>query len=122
MRICVAVTGRADCSSCATWKASTSKSIDQTTCCVAGERQAGESIIVGVLVRVPVLDTVPVSSEEQDIPLQTNGRHGRPVLLRVEDSGEGFVICNKHKTTTMQIRVNLRTAQTMARASLSIRA
>ena len=60
-----------------------------------------------MLVRVPVLDTVPVSSEEQDIPLQTNVRHGRSVLLRVEDSGEGFVICNKHKTTTMQIRMKL---------------
>ena len=42
--------------------------IDWMTRCVAGERQAGESIGVGVLVGVPVLDTVPVSGEEQGIP------------------------------------------------------
>ena len=67
----------------------------------------GESIGLSMLVRVPVLDTVPVSGEEQGIPLQTSGSHGRYVLLRVEDSGEGFVICNKHKITTIQIRVKL---------------
>ena len=60
-----------------------------------------------MLVRVPVLDTVPVSGEEQGILLQTSGSHGRQVLLRVEDSGDGFVICNEHKMTTMQIRAKL---------------
>ena len=35
--------------------------VDWMTRCVAGERQAGESIGVSVLMRVPVLDTVPVS-------------------------------------------------------------
>ena len=47
--------------------------------------------------RVPGMDTVPVSGEEQRIPLQASGSHGRQILLRVEDSGEGFVICNEHK-------------------------
>ena len=37
--------------------------VDWTTRCVACERQAGESIGFSVLVRVPVLDTVPVSGE-----------------------------------------------------------
>ena len=45
--------------------------------------------------------------EEQGIPLQTSGSHGRQVLLRVEDSGEGLVICNEHKIATIQIRVKL---------------
>ena len=81
--------------------------VDWMTRCVAGKWQAGESIGVSVLVRVPVLDTVPVSSEEQGIPLQTSGSHGRQVLLRVEDSGEGLVICNEHKIATIQIRMKL---------------
>ena len=51
--------------------------VDWMTRCVAGERQAGESIGVSVLVRVPVFDTVPVYGEEQGIPLQTSGSHGR---------------------------------------------
>ena len=78
--------------------------VDWMTRCAAGERQAAESIGVSVLMRVPVLDSVPVSGEEQGIPLQTSGSHGRQVLLRVEDSGKGFVICNEHKITTIQIR------------------
>ena len=39
--------------------------------------------------------------------MQTSGSHGRYVLLRVEDSGEEFVICNKHKIMPIQIRVKL---------------
>ena len=46
---------------------------DWMTRCVAGERQAGESIGVSVLVRVPVFNTVPVSGEERGRPLQTSG-------------------------------------------------
>ena len=60
-----------------------------------------------MLVRVPVLDTVHLSDEEQGIPLQTSDSHGRQVLLRVEDSGEGLVICNEHKIATIKIRVKL---------------
>ena len=81
--------------------------VDWMTRCVAGEWQAGESIGVSVLVHVPVLDTVPLSGEEQGIPLQTSGSHSRQVLLRIEDSGEGFVICNEHKIATIQTRVKL---------------
>ena len=57
--------------------------VDLMTRCVAGERQPAESISVSVLVGVPVLDTVPVSGEEQSIPLQTSGSCGKKVLLRV---------------------------------------
>ena len=82
--------------------------VDWMTRCVAGKWQAGESISVSVLVRVLVLDTVPMSSEEQGIPLQTSGSHGRQVLLRVEDSG-----CNipnfdsKHSDTFFSVLVFL---------------
>ena len=81
--------------------------VDLMTRGVAGERQPGESNGVSVLVRVPLLDTVPVSGEEQDLPLQTSGSCGKKVLLRVEDSGEGFVICNEHKMSIIQICVKL---------------
>ena len=38
---------------------------DWMTRCVPGELQAGESIGVSVLVRVPVLDTVPSVADER---------------------------------------------------------
>ena len=44
--------------------------VDRMTRLVAGERQAGESIGISVLVHVPVL-------KEQDIPLKASGDHGR---------------------------------------------